>query len=53
LLLAGPARPTDEAVAYTARLSAELFASADAQAGMAAYLEKRPAPWVPGAGDAS
>ena len=47
LLLDVPALPTDEAVAYTARVSAELFTSDDAQAGMAAYLEKRPAPWVP------
>jgi methylglutaconyl-CoA hydratase len=49
LLLDVPRLPTDEAIAYTARLSADLFASDDAQAGMAAYLAKRPAPWVPGA----
>ena len=51
LLLDVPSMPADEAVAHTTRLSAELFTSADAQAGMAAYLAKRPAPWVPGAGD--
>jgi methylglutaconyl-CoA hydratase len=50
LLLEVPSLPTDEAIASTARLSAELFTSEDAQAGMAAYLAKRPAPWVPGAG---
>lgn len=49
LLVELPARSTDDAIAYTARLSAELFTSEDAQAGMAAYLAKRPAPWVPGA----
>ncbi len=48
LLLDVPALPLDEAMAYTARLSADLFGSDDAQAGMAAYLAKRPAPWVPG-----
>jgi methylglutaconyl-CoA hydratase len=50
LLLDLPAMATEEAVGYTARLSAELFTTEDAQAGMAAYLAKRPAPWVPGAG---
>jgi methylglutaconyl-CoA hydratase len=52
LLVDLPALSTEEAVASTARLSAELFTSEDAQAGMAAYLAKRPAPWVPGADDA-
>jgi methylglutaconyl-CoA hydratase len=39
----------DEAFAMTEVLSAELFASDEAAAGMAAFREKRPAPWVPGA----
>jgi hypothetical protein len=38
--------PVDEASAWTADLSARLFASDEARAGMAAYLEKRPAPWL-------
>jgi methylglutaconyl-CoA hydratase len=36
-----------EAFAWTAQLSAELFAGDEAREGMAAYLEKRPARWVP------
>ena len=39
----------DEAFAVTEALSAELFASDEAAEGMAAFREKRPAPWVPGA----
>lgn len=39
----------DEAFAMTEVLSAELFASDEAAVGMAAFREKRPAPWVPGA----
>jgi methylglutaconyl-CoA hydratase len=35
------------AFAMTEALSAELFASEEATAGMAAFREKRPAPWVP------
>jgi methylglutaconyl-CoA hydratase len=49
LLAEVPALPVDEAAAWTAALSAEMFGSPDAQAGMQAYLDKRPAPWVPGA----
>lgn len=37
----------DEAFAETAALSAELFASEEAQEGMAAFLEKRPPRWAP------
>ena len=37
----------DEAFAWTSRLSAERFGSAEAAEGMAAYLEKRPAAWIP------
>ena len=39
----------DDAFAMTEVLSAELFASDEAAEGMAAFREKRPAPWVPGA----
>jgi methylglutaconyl-CoA hydratase len=42
-----PALARDEAFAYTAELSAALFSSAEAAAGMTAFLQKRPAPWVP------
>lgn len=46
LLSEVPALPVDEAVRWTAELSARLFASDEAKEGMRAYLEKRPAPWV-------
>jgi methylglutaconyl-CoA hydratase len=49
LLAEVPLMPVDEAFAWTAALSAELFAGAEARQGMRAYLEKRPAPWVPAA----
>lgn len=42
-----PTLTEDEAFAWTAELSAELFASDQARAGMNAFLQKRPAPWVP------
>ncbi len=42
-----PALDADEAFRWTEQLSAELFASPDAQEGMRAYLEKRSPPWVP------
>jgi methylglutaconyl-CoA hydratase len=51
LLAEVPGMPVDEAFAWTQQLSAELFRSDEARAGMGAYLEKRPAPWVPGAGE--
>jgi methylglutaconyl-CoA hydratase len=46
LLARVPGMPIDEAFAWTGALSAELFAGDEARAGMRAYLEKRPAPWV-------
>ena len=46
LLAEVPGMPVDEAFSWTGALSAELFASDEARAGMRAYLEKRPAPWV-------
>lgn len=46
LLARVPAMAVDEAFAWTSELSAQLFASDEAGAGMRAYLEKRPAPWV-------
>jgi methylglutaconyl-CoA hydratase len=46
LLADVPGMPVDEAFAWTGALSAELFAGDEARAGMRAYLEKRPAPWV-------
>ncbi len=48
-----PTLPVDAAFAWTKELSARLFAGEEAAAGMAAFLGKRPAPWVPGAGDPS
>jgi methylglutaconyl-CoA hydratase len=42
-----PGMPVDDAFAWTAQLSAELFAGDEAREGMSAYLEKRSAPWVP------
>jgi methylglutaconyl-CoA hydratase len=41
-----PAMPVDDAFRWTAELSARLFASDDAKEGMAAFREKRPAPWA-------
>jgi methylglutaconyl-CoA hydratase len=46
LLARVPGMPIDEAFTWTGALSAELFAGDEARAGMRAYLEKRPAPWV-------
>lgn len=48
LLAEVPGMPVDEAFGWTARLSADLFASAEAREGMRAFLEKRPAGWCPG-----
>ncbi|MGI9645028.1 MAG: enoyl-CoA hydratase/isomerase family protein [Ilumatobacteraceae bacterium] len=42
-----PSMSTDDAFAWTEELSAELFRSEDAREGMTAYLEKRPASWIP------
>ena len=41
------ARPLDEATAAMPRIIAELRASEEGQEGMGAFLEKRPASWVP------
>jgi methylglutaconyl-CoA hydratase len=42
-----PAMEREAAFAWTARLSAELFASEEAAAGMAAFRDKTDPPWVP------
>lgn len=42
-----PAMDIDEAFAFAGPLSASLFELPDAREGMAAYLEKRPANWIP------
>ncbi|MDH3300174.1 MAG: enoyl-CoA hydratase-related protein [Acidimicrobiia bacterium] len=47
LLARVPAMDLDEAFAWTGRLSGALFRSEEAAEGMAAYLEKRHAAWVP------
>lgn len=47
LLAEVPGTDPVEAFAWTGALSAELFGGAEAAEGMAAYLAKRPAPWVP------
>ena len=41
-----PRLSVDEAFAWTAQISAERFASDEAREGMAAFFEKRAAPWV-------
>jgi hypothetical protein len=38
----------EAAFEWTSRLSAELFASEEAAAGMAAFRDKTDPPWVPG-----
>ena len=47
LLQRVPGMTRDEAFAWTAELSASLFASAEAREGMAAFLGKRRAHWAP------
>jgi methylglutaconyl-CoA hydratase len=47
LLRVVPWMPRAEGFAHTAALSAQLFASEEAAAGMAAFLTRQPAPWVP------
>jgi methylglutaconyl-CoA hydratase len=42
-----PGMTRDEAFAWTAELSGALFASAEAQEGMAAFLARRPPRWAP------
>jgi methylglutaconyl-CoA hydratase len=45
-----PSLDEEAAFAWTAELSAGMFAGVEAREGMAAFLEKRPAPWVRGRG---
>jgi methylglutaconyl-CoA hydratase len=47
LLAEVPAMTTADAFAWTQQLSADLFRSDEARAGMGAYLDKRQPPWVP------
>ena len=47
LLADVPGAPVDDAFVWTSELSAQLFATDEAREGMSAYLEKRPAAWVP------
>ncbi len=47
LIAVVPTMSEDAAFRWTADFSASLFASDEARAGMSAYLEKRPAPWIP------
>ena len=47
LLANVPNMTTADAFAWTAPLSADLFKGDDAKEGMAAFLEKRPASWIP------
>jgi methylglutaconyl-CoA hydratase len=47
LLARVPGMPADEAWSWTAELSAHLFASEEGREGMTAFLERRPARWVP------
>ena len=42
-----PAMSREEAFAWTAQMSARLFTSEEARAGMTAFLTKSPAPWAP------
>ncbi|MEO1065226.1 MAG: enoyl-CoA hydratase-related protein [Actinomycetota bacterium] len=42
-----PSMPRDDAFAWTAELSASLFRSEEASAGIAAFRERTDAPWVP------
>lgn len=42
-----PEMPRDAAFAATQEISAGLFTSEEARAGIAAFRDKRPAPWVP------
>lgn len=47
LLAEVPGTPVDEAFRWTGELSAELFTTDEAREGMSAFLDKRPAAWVP------
>ncbi|HVL98136.1 MAG TPA: enoyl-CoA hydratase-related protein [Egibacteraceae bacterium] len=44
----GALRPLDEAAAATAEVIADLRVGAEAQEGMAAFLDRRAPPWAPG-----
>lgn len=46
LLRKVPGMPRAEAFGWTAQMSARLFNSDEARAGMMAFLSKQPAPWV-------
>ena len=52
LLSRVPDMEYDEAIDWAKELSAELFKTDEAKEGMTAYLEKRPASWVPQEGTA-
>jgi methylglutaconyl-CoA hydratase len=47
LIATVPTMGRDEAFAWATSLSEALFASAEAAGGIAAFKERRPAPWVP------
>jgi enoyl-CoA hydratase/carnithine racemase len=47
LLRKVPTMPRAEAFAFTSRMSAEIFGSAEAQEGMTAFLTKRAPSWAP------
>lgn len=47
LLRRVPTMPRDEAFNWTSELSAKLFSSDEAKAGMGAFLSRQPAPWAP------
>lgn len=47
LLRVVPGMPRDQAFAHASALSAQLFASDEARAGMSAFLTRQQAPWVP------
>jgi methylglutaconyl-CoA hydratase len=47
LLRQVPTMSRAEAFAYTSRMSAEIFGSAEAQEGMTAFLTKRAPSWAP------
>ena len=50
LLRRVPTLPRDDAFSWTAELSGSLFASDEAREGMTAFLQRRPAAWVPTSG---
>ncbi|WP_196443261.1 enoyl-CoA hydratase-related protein [Planomonospora sp. ID67723] len=46
-----PALPVEEGMRRMAELSAQRFTSAEGQEGIAAFMEKRPASWIPRSGE--